>query len=128
MVTEFYEIFLDDKPCQNDSSVIRFLDCFCVCHLGLVLEIHSIQNVGSPNSIFTWLVTLRNLHCLEIFCVRNGAVVYFGRYLISWECFSFQISPKIHCTVFEELHNFFFIVCIIHENLFCTILYAGACD
>ena len=41
MVTKCSEIFVDDKPCQNDSSVSHFLDCFCVCHLGLMLEIVS---------------------------------------------------------------------------------------
>jgi len=105
MVTEYNEIFLDDKPCQNDSSVIRFLDCFCVS---------SGIDVGDTQYPECWVTKLyfnmaggpRNLHCLEMFCVRSGAVVYIGRYLISWECISFQISPKIHCTVFEKLHKF----------------------
>ena len=49
---------------------------------------------------------LRKLYCLEMFCVRIGVVGYFGRYLISWECISFQISPNICFTVFEKLYKF----------------------
>jgi hypothetical protein len=45
-------------------------------------------------------------YCLEIFCVRFGGVGYFERYLTSWEFISFQISPNIHCTVYEKLYKF----------------------
>jgi hypothetical protein len=66
----------------------------------------SFQNVGTLNSVFTWLLTGGNFAALKLFCVRIGAVGHFGRYLISWECFSFQISPKIHYTQFEKIYTF----------------------
>jgi hypothetical protein len=82
MVTECNEIFLDDKPCQNDGSVTRFVDCFCMRHLGLMLEIRQFPECWVTKLYFHMAGDLRNLYCLEIFCVSIGAIGYFGRYLI----------------------------------------------
>jgi hypothetical protein len=103
MVTECNEIFLDGKPRQNDSSVGRFVDCFCVCHLGFDVGDRQFPEYRVTKPYFHVAGDLKKLYCLEIFCVRIGAVGCFGRYLFSWQCISFHISPSIHCTLSEKI-------------------------
>jgi hypothetical protein len=67
------------------------LETVSVCVSSGVGDGDSFQNAGTLNPIFTWLVTRGNFTALKLLCVRIGAVGHVGRYLISWECFSFQI-------------------------------------